>query len=235
MADKQITVETEERNEVVAKAQDFWAKFSKPIIYVGSAVIILIGGWFGYKNFVKAPKEAKASEAIFPAEQLFDKMAQAGFTKDSVNLVLNGGNGISTGILKVASTYSGTAAGNRANYIAGACYLQVDDFNNAIKYLKDFSTPATQIQAAAYGMLGDAAAGLKKNDDAFDYYKKAVSVNPKDEFMTAQSLFKAGLFAENIGKTNDAVDLYKRIRDEFPKSNHSADVEKCLARLGVLN
>lgn len=236
MSEKQVTVETVETNEVVEKAKDFWAKFSKPIIYVGSAIILLVGGWYGYNKFVKQPNETKAADMLFSAEQLFDKMAQQGsFNKDSIGRVLNGGNGITTGVLKVLSSYGGTEAGNRAHFIAGACYLHRGDFNNAIKQLKDFSTPATQVQAAAYSMIGDANAELKKNDEAFDYYKKAASVNTKDEFMTPEALYKAALFAENINKSSEAIDLLKKIKDEYPKSSRATDVDKYLARLGVLN
>ena len=100
MAEKQVTVTEVEKNEIVERAKDFWAQFSKPIIYIGGAVILLAGGWLGYKNLVKVPNEAKSAEQIFPAEQLFDKMTQSGFNKDSIAIVLNGGNGI-TGVLKV--------------------------------------------------------------------------------------------------------------------------------------
>ncbi len=231
MAEKQVVTEVAETNEVVEKAKDFWSRFSKPIIYVGSALILAVGGWLAYKNFVKIPNESKAADMIYPAEQLFSKMVQNGFSKDSINLVLNGGNGI-TGVLKVASNYGGTAAGNRAHYIAGACYLNNKDFNNAVKQLKEFSTPATQVQSAAYSLLGDAYSELKKNDDALSYYKKAADVNPKDEFMTPEALFKAGLFAETIGKTQDAIAFYQRIKDEYPKSSHAAEMDKYLARLG---
>lgn len=231
MAEKQVVTEVAETNEVVEKAKDFWSRFSKPIIYVGGALILIIGGWLGYKNLVKIPNENKAADMIFPAEQLFSKMVQSGFGKDSINLVLNGGNGI-TGVLKVASSYGGTAAGNRAHYIAGVCYLNSKDFNNAVKQLKEFSTPATQVQTAAYSLLGDAYSELKKNDDALAYYKKAADLNSKDEFMTPEALFKAGLFAETIGKTQEAIGFYQRIKDDYPKSRHAADMDKYLARLG---
>ncbi len=235
MAEKQVITEVvETQTDVVGKAKDFWAKFSKPIIYVGSALILVIGGWLGYKNFVKEPNEAKAAEMIFPAESVFDKMTQAGFSKDSINLVLNGGNGIAAGVLKVANNYGGTAAGNRAHFIAGACYLNNKDFNNAIKHLKDFSTKATQVQAAAYILLGDAYSELKKNDDAMEYYKKAIGVNAKDEFMTPEALYKAGLFAETTGKTKEAIEFFQRIKDEYPKSSHAAEMDKYLARLGEI-
>ncbi len=58
MAEKQVTVEAVETNEAVEKAKDFWAKFSKPIIYVGSALIVLVGGWYGYNKFVKATQRS---------------------------------------------------------------------------------------------------------------------------------------------------------------------------------
>ena len=69
MSEKQVIAEAVETNEVVEKAKDFWSKFSKPIIYVGGAVILLVGGWIAYKNLVKAPNEEKAADLIFPAER----------------------------------------------------------------------------------------------------------------------------------------------------------------------
>ncbi|MDO9374477.1 MAG: tetratricopeptide repeat protein [Bacteroidota bacterium] len=233
MAEKQVIAPVAESNEVVDRAKGFWAEFSKPIIYVGSAVILLVAGWIGYKSLIVEPKEVKAADVIFPAEQLFGKMTQTGFNKDSINLVLNGGNGIPSGVLKIASNYGGTTAGNRANFIAGACYLHSKDFNKAIKHLKDFSTDATQVQGVTYSMLGDAYSELKKNDEALDYYKKAAAVNTKDEFMTSEHLFKAAQFAEATGKTKEAIDLLQKIKAEYPASTHNADIDKNLARLGV--
>ena len=238
MAEQQATVSTLESNEIVERAKGFWAKFSKPIIYVGGAIILLAAAWLAYKNLVKVPNETKSAEQIFPAEQLFDKMAQAGFNKDSIALVLSGGNGI-TGVLKVASNYGSTAAGNRAHFIAGACYLHNKDFNNAIKHLKEFSTSSKQPQSAAYRMLGDAYSELKQNDDALSYYKKAVDVaDAKDESTRFLSLSRAALFCEAIGKTKEAIDYYQEIKDEitpafFRDNRIDFQVDKYLARLGV--
>ena len=83
-------------------------------------------------------------------------------------------------------------------------------------------------------MLGDANAELKKNDEAFDFYKKAASVNEKDEFFSSEGLFKAAAFAETIGKNTEAIELYKKIKDQYPKSLHANEVDKYLARLGSL-
>jgi tetratricopeptide (TPR) repeat protein len=236
MAEKKMTViePQPEVNEVLEKAKGFWANFSKPIIILGSAVILLGGGWLAYKHLYKEPREEKASALIFPAENLFDKMTQSGFSKDSINLVLNGNKGDMTGVLSIISKFSGTETANRAHFIAGACYLHNKDFNNAVKQLGSFSSSASQVQTVAYMMLGDAHAELNKKDEAFSYYQKAAAVNSRDEFMTAEALYKCAQYAEAIGKNKEAASMLEKIRDEYPKSSHSADAEKSLARLGVL-
>lgn len=241
MAEKQeVAVSAVDTNDIVEKAKGFWAKFSKPIIYVGLAIILAGGGWLAYKNLFKAPNELKSADQIFPAEALFGKMTQSGFNKDSIGLVLNGGNGL-TGVLKIANNFGGTAAGNRAHFIAGACYLHNKDFNNAIKHLKEFSTTSKQPQSAAYRMLGDAYSETKQNDQAFDYYKKAVEVaDVKDESTRFISLSRLALFCEATGKTKDAITYYQQIKDEisptFLRDNRiDFQVDKYLARLGVFN
>jgi len=239
MADKNTTTTAAQPEDVVTKAKGFWDKFSKPIIYIGSAVILLIGGWYAYKNFIVLPKEKKASELIFPAESLFDKMATASFNKDSVNLVLNGGNSNGTnitGILKIISQYGGTKTGNRAKFIAGATYLQIKEFDKAIKYLKEFDgNGADQVQSKAYILLGHAYAEKKSTDEALSYYKKAAAVNSKDESITPYSLYLAASYAQAVGKTKEAIDLYTQVRDKYPTYSavSSGDVEKQLASLGV--
>ena len=136
------------------------------------------------------------------------------------------------GALKFISKYDGTDAANLCEYYAGACYLYLKQFDKSIKYLKDFHTDAHQIQSRAYGMIGDAYSELKKNNDALDYYKKAADVNDKDDFTTPEYLYRAALFAETIGKKQDAIDLYKKIKKDYPLSDRAANVDKYLARLG---
>ena len=237
MAEKNTTTTTEQP-DVVTRAKGFWDKYSKPIIYIGSAFILIIGGWYAYKNFIVLPKEKKASELIFPAENLFDKMASGNFNKDSVNTVLNGGSldgAKVTGILSIISNYGGTNSGNRAKFIAGATYLQIKEYDKAIKYLKDFDgNGADQIQSKAYILLGHAYAEKKNTDEALSYYKKAARVNSKDESITPYALLMAASYADAVGKSKEAIELYKELKEKYPTNSavSSGDVEKHLAKLG---
>lgn len=229
---------TNDSDVVIQKAKGFWDRYSKPIMYLGGAVILLIGGWYGYQNFVKLPKENAANDLIFPAEGIFDKMATTNFSKDSVNIVLNGGSLEGqkiTGLLKVISSYDGTSAANRAKYMTGATYLQVKEFDKAIKYLKDFdANGATQVEMMADKMIGDAYSELKKTDDALSYYKKSASVNEKDEAFTGSALMLAASYAQAIGNNKEAIELYKKLKDKYPNNSSvsSGEVAKQLASLG---
>ncbi len=224
--------------EPLERAKGFWENYSKQIIYIGSAIIILVAAWYAYKNFVVAPKEAKASELIFPAENLFGKMSATGFNKDSVNIALNGGDLAGkkvTGLLKIVSQYGGTAAGNRANYMVGASYLHIGEFAKAIQYLEDFDgNGASQVQSKAYLLMGHAYAEQKKTSEALSHYKKAAGVNDKDEFFAADALLIAAAYAESIGDTKEAISLYKEVSEKYPSNIavQNGEVEKNLARLG---
>ena len=64
------------------------------------------------------------------------------------------------------------------------------------------------------------------------YYKKAADVNDKDEYTSSEFLFRAALFAQSIGKTKEAIDLFKKIKTDYPLSEKAADVDRYLAKLG---
>jgi tetratricopeptide (TPR) repeat protein len=214
----------EQEKNVVAEAQQFWGKYGKIVTYSLTGIIIVIAAFLGYKYFVQEPNEKKATEAMFHAEDYY--------RMDSVKLALNGDN-INAGFLKIISKYSGTKAANLAGFYAGSCYLKTGDYNNAIKYLKDFSTPAVQVQARAYGMLGDAYSELKKNDDAVEAYKKAGTLFDKDDIISPEYLFRAGYLYESMGKNQEAIEMYQQVKDKYPTSQRGAEVDKYLARLGV--
>jgi len=215
---------TEER--VVDSARDFWGKNNKVITYVLAGLVVVVGGYFAYNRFFKAPQEVKAAESIWKAEDYF--------RQDSFNLALNG-DGMNAGFLKTIKNHSGTKAGNLAKFYAGACYLHLGDFNNAIKYLKDFSTDQVEVEVRATGLLGDAYSELGKKQEAIDYYKKAGTLFEKDDVNSPEYLFRAAMLNQEMGKSKDAIELLHQIKDKYPQSQRAMDVDKYLGKLGDLN
>jgi predicted negative regulator of RcsB-dependent stress response len=215
----------EEEKNPIAELQHVWERYGKVASYVLVGIIIVVGGYFGYRNYILEPKEKQAVEAMFRAEEYY--------RMDSTRLALNGDN-INAGFVKIISRYGGTKAANLASFYAGSCYLKLGDFNNAVKYLKDFSTPVKQLQERAYGLLGDAYSEQNKKEEAAEQYKKAGTYYEKDDLFSPEYLFRSGYLYESMGKTQEAIAMYRMIKDKYPNSQRGADIDKYLARLGVL-
>lgn len=224
MADKKNVQEFDEQ-VAIAKAKDFWGKYGKLTTIISVAVILLAGGWYAYNNFVKKPKEAKAVEAMFKAEDYF--------RQDSIVKALNG-DGQNWGFLKVIDKYGGTKAGNMANFYAGSCYIKLNENDKAVKYLKKFNSSSKPAQARGYKLLADAYADLGKNSEALDYYKKAAHEFEKDEAFSADCLYMAGYLAQKVMNDNKAAtSLFKELKEKFPKTQQAIDAENNLAQMGV--
>lgn len=223
-----------EMHPALKRAHGFWADYSKPIIYIGSAIILLVGGFLIYKYLVKLPKEEKANESVYIVQKYFSDFSnsQSDSTKSLLAERCLNGDGANPGVLKFISKNDGTSAANLCNYYAGACYLNLKQFDKALKYLKEFHTSSDQIQSHDYAMIGDAYAELKKNEDALTYYEKAGNLNDKDDYTSSEYLFRAALFAESIGKKKEAIDLFKKVKEIFPDTEKGKNVDRYLARLG---
>jgi tetratricopeptide (TPR) repeat protein len=226
MADKKVqdVEEVVEVNESLETVKGFWERNKKVILGLSTAIIVVIGGYYIYKNFIQQPKEDKAAEAMFRAEEYYQK--------DSLDVALNG-DGQNKGFLYVANNYDGTKAGNLAHFYAGVIYLKKQDFNNAIKHLKDFSTDSKQIQMLAYGRLADAYSEANKKEDAVEYYKKAGKYFPEDEYNSSEFLFRAGYLLEAMNKNNEAVEQYKVIKEKYPRTEKGFTIDKYIYRLSI--
>ncbi len=214
----------EDEKNPIAELHSAWDKYGKQLSIAVVALIVIVGGFFAYRSLVSEPNEKQATEAMFRAEEYY--------RMDSARLALNGDQ-VNAGFLKIISKYGSTKAGKLANFYAGSCYLKIGDFNNAVKYLKDFSSSVGQLQERAYGLLGDAYSEQNKKEEAAEQYKKAGTYFEKDELFSPEYLFRSGYLYESMGKTQDAIAVYKIIKDKYPASQRGAEIDKYLARLGV--
>lgn len=207
----------------VDRAQDFYTKNKNIILFALVAVVAIIGGTIGYKRFFKEPNEKKAQEAIFAAQNYL--------AVDSFKLALNG-DGNTYGFLQIIDKYGGTKAGNLAKYSAGVCYVKLGDYQKGIDQLKAFSSEDLVLQPLANGLIGDAYMELNKADEAVSYYKKAGAAN--NDLISPIYLLRAGLALEKSNKPQEAIAIYQEIKQKYPQTNEGREMDKYLARLGVV-
>src|SRR5215216_3670052 len=94
-----------------AQATSFFERNQKMILSILIGLVVVVGGWYGYKNFVKEPKEQKAMSQMWRAQQLFEQ--------DSFQVALENPGGGYLGFLSIAKDFKGTRAGNLAKFYAG--------------------------------------------------------------------------------------------------------------------
>lgn len=193
------------------------------IIGVMVGILVIIGGFFGYKYFIQAPGEEKANDAMFTAEYYY--------SVDSFDLALNG-DGQNAGFISVIGKHGGTKAGNLARYYAASCFLNLGQPEQAVQQLEKFNGKGTDFESLAAGMLAGAYAETGNKEKALAEYKKAVK--HKNNITTPFYLRNASVLAHQLGKDEEAIGFEKRIKNEFPSSNQNRDTDKYLAIYGSI-
>jgi TolA-binding protein len=207
------------------RVQVAYEKNKKVINGVLTAALIIGAAIFAYFKLYMGPREEKASAKVFYAQQYFQS--------DSLERALQG-DGQHPGFIKVMRDYSGTKTANLCHYYAGICYLRMGDFKKAIKQLEDFSGKGTLLSTAAAGALGNAYLESGNVKKAIDQFKDASSVK-EDVVLTPMYLMNLGAAYEMNKQPEEAKKAYERVRDEYPQSTQARDIDRYLARLGVLD
>ena len=172
-------------------------------------------------NYFKTNQNTIAQEEMFQAVYYFES--------DSLVKALNG-DGNNYGFLEIIDEFNLSEAANIAYFYTGSSYLKLEDYDNAIRYLKNFSSNDYFIQARAYSLIGDAYVELGDYDNAISYFKKASSYEP-NEFFTPNYLLKLALVYEELSDFNSALDCYIIIINDFKDSSEYQISLKNKARL----
>ncbi|MEZ4779548.1 MAG: hypothetical protein R2786_09235 [Flavobacteriaceae bacterium] len=225
LEDGSTTAEVFNTLDQTASRTEAWVEKNQKIIFgVVGAVAIGVLGYILYQKFVQEPNQLEAVSEVYQANSYYEQAVNATTAKDSLyNLALNGNAG-KYGLLDIADKYSGTPTGNIANYQAGMAYLNTYKYQEAINYLDKFSTDDPLLGPLAKGGIGDAFVQLNQPEEAYKYYKQAVTMSGND-MTTPRFLLKAGITALNLGKAGEAYDFFNRITEEYKDATEAAQAK----------
>lgn len=217
---QQVTDEPIALDVQLNKGEAFIEKNWKKIATVLGAVIIIVVGFYIYKNYM-ADRELEAQKAV--------AAAQTAFAQQQYDQALKG-DGTSKGLLKVIDEYSGTKTANIAKLYAGLAYAKMDKVDDAIKYLEDFSAQDDDIiSPAAIAALGNLYIQKGDNEKGLSTLLKAADKADNDA-VSPVFLLQAGQVYESLGQNEKAVELYNRIKKEYFRSPVSQDIDKYIER-----
>lgn len=208
-----------EMGSVITRSEEFIQKNQKTLIICLAAVVVVILAIFGINKWVVQPRETRAAEEMFAAEQWFNQ----GDFEHALN-----GDDTFRGFLGVADKYGSTKAGKLARYYAGAAYLRMGNFDEAIHWLKKYNGKDTFSGALAQMMLGDAYYEQGNAREAVSHYRKAASTNA-NFVVSPTALFKAGIACLDLGDNKQAVECFQTIKSQYPESTEWNEVDRYLS------
>ena len=194
-------------NETLSKSEEFINKNKNYLILFFGIITISIAA-FSIFSYLKSNQNENAQNEMFQAVYYFEK--------DSLVQALNG-DGNNYGFLEIIDEYSLSEAANLSRFYAGASYLKLGNYQNAINYLDQFSSSDLLVQARAYSLIGDAYVELEDYENAIYYFEKASSENP-NQFFTPSYLLKLALVYEEVSDLKSAIKSYEAIISDFKDS-----------------
>lgn len=184
----------------------FLEKYSKPLGIVFGVLVLGVLGFFGYKQFVVAPKNAEAVKSFLAA--------QKNLTENKTAEALGGKSAANPGFIGTSNEYSGTSIGQLSAYNAGLLKFKEGKFQEAYDLLDKFSSDNKTLMAMKYGAMADAKSGLNKNDEALSLLDKAATASD-DPYTTYFFTRKAGIVALGLKKNADAKKYFSAIDEKY--------------------
>lgn len=209
-----------EVGESIDKAEHYVRENKKSLSIIGLAILGVVAAYLGYNQFIVKPQEEQAQDEMFVAEQYFGQ--------DSIEMALKG-DGSYPGFQEIVDNYGSAPSGNLAQYYLGMSLLKKGDYEAAIEALKSYDAEDDITGALALGAIAGAYIELGNNDEALSYFDKAIDYD-ENNFTTPLFMMKAALVHELKNEPQAALDLYNKIKSDYPTSTEARDIEKYIGR-----
>ena len=183
---------------------------------IGGGVIILVLGYFAYRQFIWSPANEKSKDNYWVGLNYA--------SADSVDVEL------AIDELRVhAKKYDGKIGGEIAQFVYARQLMSKGEFKKAIKELEGVDVSDTYVQVMAIGLQADCHSELKSYEKAANMYIQAADMSDND-LTSPMYLMKAGLCAEEVNDFAMAAEYYQRIKDNYIAYASQKAIDKYISR-----
>lgn len=167
-----------------------------------------------------------ASSAIAIGKRDLQSLAEAYYWRGEANYRLNNFQGA----FKDMSTYANTTTDRGTNYrysyyCMGYAQFKQKQYQKATPHFKRYTELAAKnsniaVLSDAYNRLGDCLFDARKDDEAYNAYKKAYET---DRTQGDYALLQQAMIAGLQGKSSEKIEILDKMQSEYGKSQYGAD------------
>lgn len=202
-------------DEALSKAEAYVIKHKTAFI----AVIVAIIAFAAFQAFTPESSESKGNNEADAAVAKVEHLVLAG----NYDIALEGNDEIE-GLLEIIEKYSGTSAANKANLFAGIAYAQKKQYNDAITYLSQYNGGDNIAAANAKHLLGTCYSQIEEYEKAISTVLEAAAL-ADNAGITPLCWRDAAAMYEVLDNDKEAMNLYNRIKNEYPYSPVAEEAE----------
>jgi tetratricopeptide (TPR) repeat protein len=200
-----------------------WVKKNLSLVIGGAValVILIAAGIFLYTN-------SQANERA--AEELLG-FAEIRFNAGEFEKALLGDDATFTvGFAEIVDTYPRTRAANMARYYAAISEFNLNNYESALLYIRDFNPPAGIMGVAPITLHGSLLMNLERYSEAINVFKKAADWD-ENSSTTPYNLLMAAEAAVLAGNSSEAEAIVRQIVTRYENSPSAARAQKLQGKL----
>jgi len=208
----------------MAKLTTFYEENKRNIgMIVGAVVVVVVGLLIYTKN--KTENNEKATAELGKVYPYYDsnqfQTAIDGATERGI-----------VGLKSIVENYGNTKAGNLARFYLANAYLQLNKYDEALRQFEDFDPPEQLLTISRFTGIAACYEAKGEYAKAAENYEKAALAYPKDVDAAANLSHAADNYAL-AGNKDRALELYKKLKKEYPTTQYGREADRSIARLSA--
>jgi len=206
------------------KATSFFEQNKKNVQVGLTALVVLIIASVAYMNNQRSNNEAATAElgkvyAYYDNSQY--QLAIDGVPERNIR-----------GLKSVVEEYGGTRAGEMARFYLANAYFQLGRYDEALENFEEFSGSDPLLEASRLSGIAACHEAKGNHPEAAEYFEKAATKYPKDP-NAAENLHHAARNYGLAGQKGKAVDLFKKLKKEYPTSTFAREADRYIAQFSA--
>jgi tetratricopeptide (TPR) repeat protein len=207
-----------------AKVISYYDRHRRTISMVITGLVVVILAVVVYtKN--RSDNNAKAISALGAIFQTYDagqyQVAIDGIPEKNV-----------LGLKAIVDNYGNSANGELARFYLANAYYSTGKYEEALKEFQTFDAQDELLAVSRLAGIGACQEALGRYAEASAAFEKAAGKSAKDP-AAAENLNHAARTIALAGDKAKAIELYKRLKKDFPSSTYARDADRFIAALSV--